>query len=201
MKNTDLGKQIKDLRTRKGFSQDELANRSGLNLRTIQRIEAGETEPRGDSLQRLSQSLDVTPDELTDWAVVEDNGYLSALNLFALSFIVFPLMGVVVPFILWLMKKEKVKNVKENGKLLLNFQITFCIVVFTLYFIFIVSKIFHLQLPSIPGDFMNIRSTEFLLLFVPLIFSGYNFFLILMNTYRGNKGKKLFYQPAIKFLS
>jgi transcriptional regulator with XRE-family HTH domain len=46
MKNAELAKKIKELRARKGLSQDELATASQLNLRTIQRIESGETEPK-----------------------------------------------------------------------------------------------------------------------------------------------------------
>lgn len=43
MKNKELAQKIKSLRNRKGFSQEELAEKTGLSLRTIQRIENGET--------------------------------------------------------------------------------------------------------------------------------------------------------------
>jgi transcriptional regulator with XRE-family HTH domain len=67
MKNIQLANRIKNLRIRKGFSQEELAEISGLSLRTIQRIENGETEPRGDSLKRLVTAFEVSPDEILDW--------------------------------------------------------------------------------------------------------------------------------------
>ena len=54
--------KIKDLRKRRGLSQEELAEKSGLSLRTIQRIENGETDPRGDSLRRLAAALETSPD-------------------------------------------------------------------------------------------------------------------------------------------
>jgi transcriptional regulator with XRE-family HTH domain len=66
MKNIDLGIKIKGLRTRKGFSQEELAGNAGLSLRTIQRIENNETEARGDTLIRLAAALNTTPDELVE---------------------------------------------------------------------------------------------------------------------------------------
>ena len=66
MKKTELARRIKELRNRKGFSQEELSEKSGLSLRTIQRIENGETEPRGDSLKRLSVAFEVNPDDLID---------------------------------------------------------------------------------------------------------------------------------------
>ncbi len=39
MKNSKLSERITELRNRKGFSQEVLAEESGLSLRTIQRIE------------------------------------------------------------------------------------------------------------------------------------------------------------------
>ncbi len=47
MERSDLAKRVKELRTKKGLSQEQLAEASGLSLRTIQRIENGETLPRG----------------------------------------------------------------------------------------------------------------------------------------------------------
>ncbi|WP_316816746.1 helix-turn-helix domain-containing protein [Pedobacter nyackensis] len=124
MKNTELAKKIKELRTRKGLSQDELAIASQLNLRTIQRIESGETEPRGDTLKRMAKALEVTSDELIDWAEEEDPTMLMFLNISALSFIVFPILGVIIPLVLWVSKKNKIKNLNTTGKRLLNFQIS-----------------------------------------------------------------------------
>ncbi len=38
MKSTETAKRIKELRNRRGFSQEELSEKSGLSLRTIHRI-------------------------------------------------------------------------------------------------------------------------------------------------------------------
>lgn len=94
MKQPTTANQIKNLRNRKGYSQEVLADKSGLSLRTIQRIENGETEPRGDSLKRLAEVFEVTPDELIEWTAQEDTGFLISMNLSALSFLIFPLLGV-----------------------------------------------------------------------------------------------------------
>ena len=85
MDNQNLANKIKDLRNRKGFSQENLSEESKLSLRTIQRIEKGESIPRGDTLIKISQALGVTPDDLLEWAEIEDNGYLTLLNLSALT--------------------------------------------------------------------------------------------------------------------
>ncbi|HBB93727.1 MAG TPA: hypothetical protein DC042_18845 [Bacteroidales bacterium] len=48
-----------------------------MNLRTIQRIEKGETVPRGDSIQRLCSALEVGPEELIERQQTEDLGYFT----------------------------------------------------------------------------------------------------------------------------
>ncbi|MEE4257002.1 MAG: helix-turn-helix transcriptional regulator [Bacteroidales bacterium] len=59
----DLGINIKELRQEKGITQEELAEMTNMNLRTIQRIENNETTPRGNSLNAICDALQV---ELTD---------------------------------------------------------------------------------------------------------------------------------------
>lgn len=62
MRNLELSKAIKQLRIDKGFSQEELSEKSGLSLRTIQRLENEKTEPRGDTLKRLINALELPAD-------------------------------------------------------------------------------------------------------------------------------------------
>jgi transcriptional regulator with XRE-family HTH domain len=51
--------RILAIRKSKGFSQELLAEQSGVSLRTIQRVEQGETMPRGHTMQALATALDV----------------------------------------------------------------------------------------------------------------------------------------------
>jgi transcriptional regulator with XRE-family HTH domain len=67
METKRLAQGVKELRKRKGLSQEDLAKHSGLSLRTIQRVENGETEPTGETLKRISAALEVKPIELIDW--------------------------------------------------------------------------------------------------------------------------------------
>lgn len=200
MKNTELAKKIKELRTRKGFSQDELSVTTQLNLRTIQRIESGETEPRGDTLKRLAAALQVTPDELIDWAEEQDTTMLMLLNISALSFIVFPLLGVIIPLVLWVSKKNKVKNLNATGKKLLNFQISWCIALFSIYVLYFMAFIFNFKIVPFSFSIMNLGATELFLLLIPLLLYILNVILILFNAIRSHKNKKVIYQPAIPFL-
>lgn len=67
MVNEKLAQGVKELRKRKGLSQEDLAEKSGLSLRTIQRVENKETEPTGETLKRISSVLEVGSYELIDW--------------------------------------------------------------------------------------------------------------------------------------
>ncbi|NEV92940.1 helix-turn-helix domain-containing protein [Psychroflexus sp. YR1-1] len=124
MKNQHLAEKIKDLRTRKGFSQEQLSEESKLSLRTIQRIEKGESVPRGDTLIKLTRALGVSPDDLLEWAEVEDKGYLTLMNLSALSVFIQPFLGIIIPTVMWILKREKIKGVEDTGKKIISFQIT-----------------------------------------------------------------------------
>ena len=53
--------RITSLRKSKGFSQEVLAEQSGVSLRTIQRVEQGETMPRGHTVQALAAALSLGP--------------------------------------------------------------------------------------------------------------------------------------------
>lgn len=44
--NMTFGEKVKILRQQKGFSQEKLVEEAGLSLRTIQRIEKGDSYPR-----------------------------------------------------------------------------------------------------------------------------------------------------------
>ena len=54
---------IRSLRESKAWTQEELAEKSGLSYRTIQRLEAG-SEPSALSLKRLSKTFGIPVDQL-----------------------------------------------------------------------------------------------------------------------------------------
>ncbi|WP_144603450.1 helix-turn-helix domain-containing protein [Algoriphagus algorifonticola] len=58
MKQPELGKKISQLRKAKGLTQEELVEKCNLNVRTIQRIEAGEVTPRSYTIKALFEALD-----------------------------------------------------------------------------------------------------------------------------------------------
>ena len=72
--------KIKELRESKGFSQEELCENSGISLRTIQRIENGESVPRGSTLKTIASSLNVSPDFLINSSQGEKETNQSSFN-------------------------------------------------------------------------------------------------------------------------
>lgn len=57
MKQPELGKKISEMRKAKGLTQEELVEMCNLNVRTIQRIEAGEVTPRSYTIKALFEAL------------------------------------------------------------------------------------------------------------------------------------------------
>jgi uncharacterized Tic20 family protein len=197
MSKTELSKRVKELRSRKGLSQEQLAEISGLSLRTIQRIENGETEPRGETLKRLMNALEVTPEDLMDWSIAEDKGFLTAMNLSSLGFLIFPLLGILIPLVLWISKKDKVKNVNETGKAILNFQITLTITLFLLY---ILMLFWTISASGFDLDNYNKSIISAFIIGGILIVYLYNMLMVILNSILAYRGKMSSYFPKIRFL-
>jgi transcriptional regulator with XRE-family HTH domain len=60
---SQVAANIRRLREERGMSQVELARRSGVDLRTVTRIEAVEREPGVSTLARIARGLGVAPAE------------------------------------------------------------------------------------------------------------------------------------------
>jgi uncharacterized Tic20 family protein len=198
MDHLNLAERVKELRNRKGISQELLAEESGLSLRTIQRIENDETVPRGDTLKRLAITLDTSPDEIVDWKVQEDQNYLTVMSMSALGFLFFPLLGIIIPLTMWMFKKDKLKNVNELGKSILNFQISWTLLLF-LYYIFMFTGMFGGVFSVVFGNTVSPRSV--MGMFIPLIILyGYNIIITVINTIRVYQKKSFNYIPALRIL-
>lgn len=191
MNDLNLSQRVKDLRSKWGMTQEALAENSGLSLRTIQRIENNETVPRGDSLKRLAIALKTTPDDIIDWKIQEDKSYLILMNISVLGFLFFPILGIIIPLVFWIHKKDKLKNVDKIGKTILNFEITWCVILFS-YFILLFSGIFSRIMT-------HISPSVILKIYIPIIILYiYNFVIILVNTSRVSKNKETKYIPAFR---
>ncbi|MDO6674634.1 helix-turn-helix transcriptional regulator [Tenacibaculum sp. 1_MG-2023] len=114
MKQPDLGKKILELRKQKGLTQEELVEKCNINVRTIQRIEAGETMPRSFTIKTILQALDVTInlEEFTN-EVVFTNQDKKRLNLAWICGIIYFVFGFIetIADIYQFTKDESIFNV------------------------------------------------------------------------------------------
>tara|TARA_B110000902_G_scaffold51899_1_gene59812 strand:- start:214 stop:777 length:564 start_codon:yes stop_codon:yes gene_type:complete len=138
-----IGKKIKELRKKKGLSQEELAESAKVNLRTIQRIENNESEPRGKTLNLICEVLDINAEDILDYGKQPDKSYIAIFHLSVIVFLAIPVGNIIVPLILWMNKKDKIVGLKKIGANLLNYQILWSIVTFLSITGFTFSKIMH----------------------------------------------------------
>lgn len=194
-----LGNRVVQLRKIKGYSQEVLAEKAGLNLRTIQRIEKGETDARGDSILRICNVLEVGPEDLMDWKMPEDRGYLAALNLSALTFLIFPLLGILVPLILWIYKKDKVLHANEVGRKLLNFEITWSMLFFLASFFFMGNVFYEIKITGQidPGIiYTKLGAAGIVYIFFYIV----HLVLVITNAILSYRGQRIVFYPGIPFL-
>jgi len=71
MKQPALGQKILALRQQKGLTQEELVEQCNISVRTIQRIEAGETMPRIYTIKTILSALDRDLDDLREDTLFE----------------------------------------------------------------------------------------------------------------------------------
>ncbi|WP_179336142.1 helix-turn-helix domain-containing protein [Winogradskyella costae] len=139
----EIGKKIKELRKKKGLSQEELAESSKVNLRTIQRIENNESEPRGKTLNLICEVLNINAEDILDYGKQADKSYLIIFHLSVIAFLAIPVGNIILPLILWMNKKDRIIGLKQIGANLLNFQIVWSVVTFISITAFALFKIMH----------------------------------------------------------
>jgi transcriptional regulator with XRE-family HTH domain len=111
---------VHNLREEKKLTQTELAEKSGLSLRTIQRIEAGNI-PKGFTLKALANVFETEPEKLIPSKEIIKLDRTKLINLSSLFGLVIPFGGVILPLILTYKTRDP-KN-KELGKSIVSVQI------------------------------------------------------------------------------
>lgn len=193
-----LGKRVKELRLSNGFSQEYLADESKLNLRTVQRIEGGTTIPRGDTLARLATALKIRPDELLQWSLQEDKGQLLLINLSGLFIILNPIMGIIIPLVIWISKKDKILHADETGKKLLNFQISWLLVLCLIFILVALYCVFFQKMDS-RGTINSPLAALFSL--IPLgLYYTYSIIVIVNNSIRIKNNMQVNYKLSFRII-
>jgi uncharacterized Tic20 family protein/DNA-binding XRE family transcriptional regulator len=126
-----------------GLSQDKLAEKAGISIRTLQRIEKNEVKPQPYTLGCLATALGIQIEDLTasiapiDAAEISPR-QLSILHFAALTGCFIPLGNILAPLFLWLYSKHTSKEWNDQAKEVLNFQISWVLYLFIvlgLYFV------------------------------------------------------------------
>jgi len=150
-----LGQKINELRQLKGLTQEQLAETCEVSARTIQRIESGEVDPRAYTLQCLSEALEFDFIELDE---SQDNLWLALLHLSS------AVVMLIIPLVLWSWKKNTSPRIDQQGRQVLNFQITMTLVLFTGAFFLVGFPVAILAL-----DLSGLTALEETPVFIPLI--------------------------------
>ncbi|MEO6286745.1 MAG: helix-turn-helix domain-containing protein [Dyadobacter sp.] len=206
MNKLTIAEQIRTLRKSKGLSQEALAQQAGINLRTLQRIEAGNAEPRGETVRLLARALEVPIESLSELdslseliekphvPVEEDLGFLKLMNLSALSFWVFPFGNILLPLGFWIYRKNKIAGVKELGKRILNVQIAWAIIVYGLAFFTMLGGMWGLLL--VDGYLIDAMMVMKIILFLYVA----NSIFIIASTFKITKGEEDVYSTSLKII-
>ena len=188
--------KLKNIRESQNLTQEELSEKSGISVRTIQRIEAGQ-EPKGYTLRVLAQTLEISEKELqntsseteVEQSIVHqpnnekteeiDFSKVKFINLSSLPFVVLPVLNIVFPVILMYVLKMKHPIIKQ----IISVQILWTIIAPIVFMI---------------GIFLKLGRQFTLALIVVIILS--NLFIIIRNAMEIDRSKKLYYRLNFSFL-
>jgi uncharacterized Tic20 family protein len=119
------GERIKELRLKRGITQEDLAAKTEISVRTIQRIENGEVDPRAYTLQTIATALEVDFQALievgeSDMEIPhrETQKWRALLHLSGLFIMIIP------PIVVWIFKRDKTDNLRKDAYDVINFQLS-----------------------------------------------------------------------------
>ena len=176
--------KLTEYREKLNLTQSELATKSGLSVRTIQRIEAGATL-KGHSLNALSQALNIPIEKFIEAENESSLNYklIKLINLSSLPFVIVPLANIAIPLLIMYGKKE----VNDMTKKIVSVQILWSIL----------SAIFFLLSPFI-GKLISLQNS--LVLIVMIVSVLVNIGIILINTISLDENNSLRIKLKFNFL-
>lgn len=119
-----LYQQISTLRKQQGLTQEELAEKAQVTVRTIQRLERGESTPRGYTLKAIAAALGTSPDAFSSDTTptpprpaltppAEATHFLTMLCLSCFTYLVIPFVHFLVP--IFLLRKNESLSASERA--------------------------------------------------------------------------------------
>ncbi len=164
-------------REKLNLTQQQLADKAKISVRTIQRIEAGQ-ELKGYTLDALSKALEVSREQLLKDKDLEEKEtntqIIKLINLSSLLLLIVPFGSIILPLIIMYWRKEVNAITKQIVSIQILWTILFPLVVLLVIFL---GNLFKINKQSVP-------LTMLLLLLA-------NVYIILRNTAEIHKNKKL----------
>jgi len=192
--------ELKKIREKQNLTQEELAEKSGLSVRTIQRIEAG-TEPKGYTLKALAASLEVSETDLLTPIIpikesvvenpiieepisiveepIENWTLIKIINLSSLPLCWFPIANFLPPLLIMLISKHKTPLVKQ----IISLQIVLAVVAPIIFMLVVILKL---------------GKTSVIVTMIALTLV--NVFVILRNAYQFDQKRGMYYKLNFNLL-
>ena len=177
--------KLQEFRERLNLTQKELFEKSGISIRTIQRIEAG-TAPKGHTLKVLATTLGITETELLNTKEklgVLNYTLLKFINLSSLLGTVFPPVNILLPVLIMIFKKQ----FNPIAKQIVSVQISITIVSFIIFMICALIK-----------NWFSLGN-EFTMIIMALLVLA-NVCVIIINTAGIDKNKDLYIRLNFSFI-
>jgi len=128
MENRTIGKNLVYQRKRKGYTQEELSERTAVTVRTIQRIEKGEVNPHLQTVKMLAMALDINIEDLMPLENPKEEAiqkkWLLLLHGTPLLGFFLPFCNILFPLFFWIHKREDNPLYDIHGAKVVNFHIT-----------------------------------------------------------------------------
>jgi len=195
MNQPELGYKVLELRQLKNLTQEQLAEKCEVSTRTVQRIESGEVDPRAYTMQRLSDILDF---DFEDHNPASENLWLTILHLSS------AIVMLVVPLVVWSLKKDQSAKINTQGRQVLNFQVTMTLLLFAGVLLLVALPVGMVILDE--ANFTNLEGGPvFILLSVcaplPLVLIGiFSTYQGIVNAMRAVAGRPIHYPFSIPFV-
>jgi transcriptional regulator with XRE-family HTH domain len=167
---------LTEYREKLNLTQEELATKSGISVRTIQRIESG-VKPKGYTLQSLCKALGISKEDLlkeNEESEKINKQLIKYINLSSIILLIVPFGSIIVPLIFMYWKKEINAVTKQIVSIQILWTLSFVIV---LVFVAFLSKWFSINKEIIP------------LVMLGLIII--NLYIVIRNTAEIEKNSKL----------
>jgi|TARA_B110000208_G_scaffold190303_1_gene253883 transcriptional regulator with XRE-family HTH domain len=165
-----------EFREKLNLTQEELAEKSGVSVRTIQRIESG-IKPKGYTLDTLSKALGINKEDLLkdkEDSKKINKQLIKYINLSSALLMIIPLGSIIMPLIIMRWKKEFNNITKQIVSIQIIWTLAFPVIMFLI---------------NILGDWFSVNNEIVPLGVLGLIIT--NLYIIIRNTIEIEKNNKL----------